>query len=248
LVIRLVWKTESMTEFEDADLTGSQFREVDLSGARFEGANLTGVTMEEVWLVNVAIDGLSANLRINGVDVTPYVTAELQRTDPERALVQPTDVESLRASWTEVRKRWDATLTRAEELPEATLHESVNGEFSFVQTLRHLVFAIDKWFVVPILGGAFCPFGLPNTGSLDFPFPGLDHDANPSFAAVLAARRDREEQFSEYLATLDPAVLTETRSVLENGNAPVLACLHAVLGEEVAHLGYATRDLDILTA
>lgn len=237
-----------MPEFEDANLSNSLFREVNLSGAQFDGANLTGVTMQEVWLVNVEIDGLIANLRINGVDVTPYVTAELQRTDPERALVQPTDVESLRASWTEVRKRWDAALTRAAELPEATLHESVNGEFSFVQTLRHLVFAIDKWFVVPILGGAFCPFGLPNTGSLDFPFPGLDHDASPSFADVLAARRDREELFSEYLATLDPAVLTEGRSVLENGNAPVLACLHAVLGEEIAHLGYATRDLDILTA
>ena len=53
--------------------------------------------------------------------------------------------------------------------------------------------------------------------------------------------------FAEYLAALDPAALTEIRTVLENGNAPVLACLHAVLGEEVAHLGYATRDLDILT-
>jgi hypothetical protein len=241
------WNTESVPEFDDVNLSGVQFRAVDLSGAQFEGANLTGVTMQEVWLVNVEIDGLIANLRINGVDVTSYVTAELQRTDPERALVQPTDVESLRASWTEVRKRWDAALTRAAELPEATLHESVNGEFSFVQTLRHVVFAIDKWFVVPILGGAFCPFGLPNTGSLDFPFPGLDHDANPSFAEAQAAWRDRAGQFAEYLAALDPAVLTETRTVLENGNAPVLACLHAVLGEEVAHLGYATRDLDILT-
>jgi hypothetical protein len=109
-----------------------------------------------------------------------------------------------------------------------------------------LVFAIDKWFVVPILGGAFCPFGLPNTGSLDFPFPGLDLDAAPSFADAQAAWRDRADQFAEYLATLDPAVLTEPRTVLENGSAPVLACLHAVLGEEIAHLGYATRDLDTL--
>ena len=237
-----------MAEFEDADLTGSQFREVDLSGSRFEGANLTGVTMQEVWLVNVEIDGMIANLRINGVDVTPYVTAELKRTNPERALLQPTDREGLQASWTEVRARWDAALTRAEELPESTLHESVNGEWSFVQTLRHLVFASDKWFVVPILGGVFSPIGLPNTGSLEFPWPGLQADADPSFADVLAARRERETKFSHYLDGLDPAVLTESRTVLENGNAPVLACLQVVLEEEVAHLGYATRDLDILTA
>jgi hypothetical protein len=236
-----------MAEFEDADLTGSQFREVDLSGSRFEGANLTGVTMQEVWLVNVEIDGMIANLRVNGVDVTSYVTAELKRTNPERALVQPTDVDGLRASWTEVRARWDASLARAAKLPEATLHESVNSEWSFVQTLRHLVFAIDKWFVVPILGGAFSPIGLPNSGSLEFPFPGLQLDADPSFADALAARREREEQFSQYLDDLDPAVLTETRTVLENGNAPVLACLQVVLEEEVAHLGYATRDLDQLT-
>src|SRR5438477_575965 len=126
------------------------------------------------------------------------------------------------------------------------LHASVGGEFSFVQTLRHLVFATDKWFTAPILGGEFDPIGLPNTGSLDFPWPGIDRDADPSFAEALAVRRDRAAQFAKYLADLQPADLVQTRVVLENGNAPVQACLHVVFEEEMAHHGYATRDLDAL--
>ena len=180
-----------MTDFEGVDLRGAQFREVDLSGARFEGANFTDVRFSEVWFVNVEIDGMLAGLTINGVDVTAYVTAELARIDPERALMQPTDPEGMRESWSEITARWDKTIERAQQLPEETLHASVNGEFSFVQTLRHLVFATDKWFTAPILGGEYDPIGLPNTGSLEFPWPGLDRDADPSFAEALAVRRDR---------------------------------------------------------
>jgi hypothetical protein len=235
-------------DFEDADLSRSQFLEVDLTGARFEGANLTDVTMNEVWLVNVAIDGMIANLNINGVDVTSYVHAELTRTNPERALLMPTDPDGMRASWREVSARWDAAIERAQRLPEATLQASVNGEFSFVQTLRHLVFGIDKWVIVPILDGTFSPIGLPNTGSLDFPWPDLDRETSPSFAEALAVWRDRNDRIAHFLADLDPSVLTETRVVLENGAAPVQACVHAILGEGVAHLGYAVRDLDVLTA
>ena len=62
------------------------------------------------------------------------------------------------------------------------MHESVGGEWSFVDTLRHLVFAMDKWFTTPILGDEeFHPIGLPNTGSADFGWPGLDRSAAPTF-------------------------------------------------------------------
>ena len=235
-----------MTEFEGADLRGAQFREVDLTDARVEGANLTNVTMSDVWLVNVDIDGMYNGVRINGVDVTGYVSAELARIDPQRALMEPTDPEGMRAAWSAVSSRWDATIERARQLPEEALHASVDGEFSFVQTLRHLVFATDKWFTAPILGGEFDPIGLPNTGSLAFPWPGIDRDADPSFADALAVRRDRGARFAKYLAGLQPSDLTRDREVLENGHAPVQACLHVVFEEEMAHHGYATRDLDAL--
>jgi uncharacterized protein YjbI with pentapeptide repeats len=235
-----------MTDFEGADLRGAHFREVDLTGARIEGANLTNVKMSDVWLVNVDIDGMFNGVKINGVDVTAYVTAELARVNPERALMEPTDPEGMRAAWSAVSSLWDATIARAQQLPEERLHASVDGEFSFVQTLRHLVFATDKWFIAPILGGEFDPIGLPNTGSLDFPWPGIDRDSDPSFADTLAVRRDRGARFAKYLAGLEPADLTQTREVLENGSAPVQACLHVVFEEEMAHHGYATRDLDAL--
>lgn len=235
-----------MTDFEGVDLRGAQFREVDLTGARVEGANLTNVTMSQVWLVNVDIDGMFNGVRINGVDVTAYVSAELARMNPERALMEPTDPDGMRTAWRAVCSLWDETIERARALPEETLHTSVDGEFTFVQTLRHLVFATDKWFTAPILGGEFDPIGLPNTGSLDFPWPRIDRDSDPSFPDALAVRRDRGVRFAAYLADLDPVDLTQTRVVLENGNAPVQACLHTVFEEEVAHHGYATRDLDAL--
>jgi uncharacterized protein YjbI with pentapeptide repeats len=235
-----------MTDFENADLRGSRFRDVDLTDARFEGANLTNVTFSEVWFVKVEIDGMLAGLKINGVDVTAYVTAELARIDPERALIQPTDPEGMRASWSEISSRWDTIIERAQHFPEEMLHASVNGEFSFVQTLRHLVFATDKWFTAPILGGDYDPIGLPNTWSLEFPWPGLDRNADPTFAEALAVRRDRGARFAAYLADLEQSDLTETRDVLENGAAPIQGCLHTVFEEELGHLSYATRDLDLL--
>src|ERR1700686_3892286 len=178
-----------MTDFEGVDLRGAQFREVDLTDARGEGPNLTNVKMSDVWLVNVDIDGMFNGVKINGVDVTAYVSAELARINPRRALMEPTDPEGMRAAWSAVSSLWDSTIDRAQQLPEETLHASVEGEFSFVQTLRHLVFAMDKWFTVPILGGEFDPIDLPNTGSLDFPWPGIDRNADPSFSDARAVRR-----------------------------------------------------------
>src|SRR5260370_11164046 len=232
-----------MTDFQGAGLRGAHFREVDLTDARVEGANLTNVKMSDVWLVNVDIDGMLLGVKINGVDVTAYVSAELARINPERALMEPTDPDGMRAAWSAVSSRWDATIERAQKLPEETLHASVDGEFSFVQTLRHLVFAIDKWFTAPILGGEFDPIGLPNTGSLDFPWPGIDRDSDPSFAETLAVRRDRAGRFAKYLADLQPADLVQTRVVLENGNAPVHARYRVVVEADMAHHGNATPDL-----
>ena len=36
---------------------------------------------------------------------------------------------------------------------------SGDEEWSFVETLRHLVFAMDKWFTVPVVGEPFHPIG-----------------------------------------------------------------------------------------
>ena len=137
---------------------------------------------------------------------------------------------------------------RAQALPEETLHESVDGEWSFVQTLRHLVFAMDKWFTSPILGANFHPIGLPNSGSVDFPWPGLDDKLPPSVSEALAARADRATRFRGYLASVATTDFAQPVEVLENGTNPVQECIYTVFEEEFWHNRYALRDLAQLEA
>jgi hypothetical protein len=134
----------------------------------------------------------------------------------------------------------------AESLPEGTPDRSVNEEFSLVQTLRHLVFAMDKWCTVPALGGTFHPTGLPNTGSLNFGFPGLDLEATPSYDEMRAVRAERAAAFRTLITGVTAVDLTREVDVLENGPHELLQCIHTVLEEEFWHLRYAQRDLDII--
>ena len=143
-----------MPEEFEGDLAGAVFWGADLSGARFRDVNLTDAKISHAWLVNVDIDALVDKVVINGVDVTAYVN-ERDPWFPLRAMLRPSNPEGMRATWAALEDEWAKTITRAQALPEGTLHESVNDEWSFVQTLRHLVFAMDKWFTAPILGERF---------------------------------------------------------------------------------------------
>ena len=141
---------------------------------------------------------------------------------------------------------WPSGPTRSRSvsaLPESTLYESVNGEWSFVQTLRHLSFALDKWFTVPVLGGHFDPIGIPNSGSVDFPWPDLDDGLTPSLAEALAVRAAGTQRFVEFLDTVSIPDLERPVDVLENGEHPVRECIYTVFEEEFWHLRYARRDL-----
>jgi hypothetical protein len=231
--------------FEDQDLSGATFWGVDLSGAHFRDVNLTGTTLKNVWLQNVDIDGLIDKLTINGVDVTAFVN-EHDRWYPLRAMLRPPDPEGMRTAWAALEDLWAKTIERARERPDAQLHESVNGEWSFVQTLRHLVFAMDKWFTVPVLGEGFHPMVLPNSGSDSLDWPGRDRSADPTLAEALEVRGGRAERFREYLTTVTPSDLETTVDVLENGPNPIRECVYTVLEEEFEHNRYATRDLTVL--
>lgn len=99
-------------------------------------------------------------------------------------MLRPTTPEEAQAAWAAVEEEWAKTVARA-QAPEAKLSESVNGEFSFLETLRHLVFAMDNWFTAPIRGEAFHPIGLPSRGSLEFPRP-----APPPRPSALPVRAD----------------------------------------------------------
>ncbi len=230
-------------EFEGRDLSGAVFWGVDLSGARFRDVNLTDVTITHSWLVNVDIDALVDHVTINGVDVTDYVN-ERDRWYPLRAMLRPTDPADFPAAWHALEEAWAPTVEQARGLSEEQRHASVGGEWSVVDTLRHLVMAMDKWFTVPILGETeFDPIGLPNTGSADFGWPGLDPRADPSFDEVLEVRARRAARFREFLDTVTPADLARQVEVLENGTTPVNECLYTVFEEEFHHNRYALRDL-----
>ena len=236
-----------MPEEFEGDLAGAEFWGADLSGARFRDVNLTGAKITHAWLVNVDIDALIDRVVINGVDVTAYVN-ERDPWHPLRAMLRPSDPEGMRAAWDALEAEWTKTVARAQALPEGRLLESVDDEWSFVQTLRHLVFAMDKWFTAPVLGGGFHPIGLPNTGSVDFPWPGLDYDLTPSVAEVLAIRAERAGRLRDHLASMATTDFTRSVDVLENGTSPVQECIYTVFEEEFWHNRYAVRDLAQLEA
>jgi hypothetical protein len=233
-------------EFE-GDLAGAVFWGADLRGATFRDVDLTGTRISHAFVVDVDIDAMVDRLVVNGVDVTRYVN-ERDPWYPLRAMLRPDTPEAMRRTWTALEDEWNATLALARALPEPKLHESVNGEWSFVQTLRHLVFAMDKWFTAPVLGDGFHPIGLPNTFSVDFPWPGLENDLTPSFEDALAVRAERAARFRDYLATVQQSDLSRPIDVLENGTNPLDECLFTVFEEEFWHLRYARRDLAVLAA
>jgi hypothetical protein len=234
-----------MPEEFEGDLTEAVFWGADMSRARFRDVNFTGVRISHSWVVDVDIDAFVDKLVVNGVDVTDYVN-ERDEWYPVRAMIRASDPDGLRAAWSELENVWAPTIARAQALGEEKAQESVNEEFSFVQTVRHLVFAMEKWFNVPVLGESFHAMGLPNTGSLDFPWPGLDYSVHPSLAEALAVRADRAATFRAYLATVDAADFSREVEVLENGKATVLDGLQTVMEEEFWHNRYALRDLAVL--
>ena len=149
--------------------------------------------MRGVELVDVDITGEIVNLTINGVDVAPLIDAELNRRYPDRAKMRPADPAGFREAWDLLERLWDQTVARARRLPPELLHESVDGEWSFTETLRHLVFATDAWVRRGILGdpAPWDPLDLPWDEMPDTPGVPRDRAARPSLDAVLELRRDR---------------------------------------------------------
>lgn len=233
--------TTEPQEFE-GDLAGAVFWGADMSGARFRDVNLTGASISHAWVIDVEIDALVERLVVNGVDVTDHVNQH-DRWAPLRVGLRPTDLAGVRASYAALVAAWDALVERALGQGDAVMHRQVDGEWSVVQTLRHLVFATDKWFTEPLLGGGFASLGMPNSGSVGGDWPGLDLSATPTTDEVLAVRRERVDAVRDHLATLTDVDLDVTVDIRENGPHAVRDCLLTVIEEEFWHLRYADRDL-----
>ena len=240
--------------FDHVEMKGARFYVADLTGARFDQVDMSGVVMRGAELVNVDISGEVWNLTINGVDVAPLINAELDRRQPDRVKMRPTDPAGFREAWDIVERLWDGTVARARRLEPELLHESVDGEWSFIQTLRHLVFATDSWIRRAILGDPrpWDPLDLPWDGMNDEPGIPRDRDARPSLDEVLALRKDRMATMRQVLTDLtDEKLNSHTVAVTEPGwprpeSYPVRECLLCILNEEWHHRLYAERDLDVL--
>src|SRR4051794_40111841 len=98
------------SRFDRVDLTGSRFVDSDLSRSVFRGVDMHDVVMRGVELCDVQIDGELKNLVLNGVDVAPLVEAELDRRDPDRMRMRPTDPAGFREAWDLVERRWATTV------------------------------------------------------------------------------------------------------------------------------------------
>jgi hypothetical protein len=191
-------------------------------------------------------------LRVNGVDVLPLVDAELNRRFPGRADRHAGDPDGLRAAWAAVERTWAATLDRVAVMPAGTVDVSVAGEWSFAQTLRHLVLATDMWLGRAILEREqpFHPLALVDSGTKE----GFDMSVlateTPSYAEVLEARADRVAMVRDFLADVTPEELATSR---KNPHDPdhqetTLQCLHVILEEEWEHHRFAVRDLGAIEA
>jgi len=252
------FNSENMTgsRFEDVLLADAQFHRADLTGASFRLVDLTGVTIRGAALVNMDLSGMIENLRVNGVDVVPLVEAELNRRYPERAKMSPADAAGYREAWDILERLWSETVERARGLAPELLHERVDGEWSFIETLRHLVFATDAWVKRAILGvpSPWDPLDLPHDEMPDEPSVPRDLDARPSLGEVLALRADRMATVRQVLAGLtDEKLAGMTEPVMEPGypepgSFAVRRCLQAILNEEWEHRLYAERDFDALEA
>ncbi|HEY3833503.1 MAG TPA: DinB family protein [Acidimicrobiia bacterium] len=233
-------------EFE-GDLAGAVFWGADLSGARFRDVDLTGATITHAWLAGVEIDAFVDRLIVNGVDVTAYVN-EHDPWYPLRAMLRPVDAAAMRATWSALEREWTITVEQAHSVRDDALHRRVDDQWSFVETTRHLVFAIDKWFTAPVLGAGFDPIGLPNTGSLDFPWPDLDLECTPSVVEALAVLSDRSTRVGAFIDSMHDVDLDAPIEVLENCTNPLRECLFTVFEEAFWHIRYSRRDLAALGA
>ena len=235
-------------EFVGADLRSARFVETDLSGVVMRAVDVAGADIDAPWLSHGA-----SVLRINGVDVVPFVEAELDRRFPGRADRRAEDPAGLRAAWAALERTWTATLDRVAAMPAGTVDVSVDREWSFAQTLRHLVLATDAWLGRAVLGleQPFHPIGQPFDGAED---AGLDlslfSTGAPSYDQVLEVRAGRTAMVRDVLAEVTPDDLSATRPNPWGGEhaETVLSCLHVILEEEWEHLRFAVRDLDVIAA
>ncbi|MEP7047328.1 MAG: DinB family protein [Ilumatobacteraceae bacterium] len=234
------------------DFEGATFVRTNFRGATLRSCDVTGVTMRGVDVGGLDIDShdlFFGGLVVNGVDVVPFVDAELNRQFPGRELQKAQTPVDLQAGWVAVQAAWATTVANT---PTELVDTQVEGEWSLAQTLRHLVLATDAWLRRGIMGveQPFHEIGQIFTGAADMGFDMSIFRADaPAFEEVLEVRVERQHLVTEFLAGVTPELLAEERDNPWGGgdwHPTVGDCVRVILEEEWAHLRYVRRDLALV--
>jgi hypothetical protein len=205
----------------------------------------------------VDVDGLDidshdlffGSLIVNGVDVVPFVDAELNRQFPGRELQKAQMPKGLRDGWAAVQAAWEMTVTNT---PPELVDAHVEDEWSLAQTLRHLVLATDAWLRGGVMGmeQPFHEIGQIFTGAAEMGFDiSIFRGDEPALEDILAVRAERQQLVTDFLTTATPDLLAEERdNPWGDGDwhPTVGDCVRVILEEEWAHLRYVRRDLALL--
>ncbi|HET6562347.1 MAG TPA: DinB family protein [Marmoricola sp.] len=246
-------------EYTQSDqFRGARIHLCELAGLEIRDCEVSGLKIVDCYGSDVYLGGDFERVVVNDVDVTAYVEAELDRQHPARVLARDAATpDDYRAAWDAVEALWGATLDRASQLPESKLHEQVDGEWSFVETQRHLLFASDAWLGNAVLEeeAPYHPLGFPAGGMPREAAAklGLTLEATPTLDEVLAARLARRATMRRVVdglteAELDRVCARKPAAPYPDQEYVVRRCLTVVLKEEAEHHRYAVRDLAELEA
>jgi len=243
--------------FESVDLTGATFRRAYLNQVTFQNIDMIGTKILDADLIDAEITGEIRNVTVNGVEISAYVEAEIDKQQPGREKMRPTDAAGFREAWDLLEELWAGTVERARALEARSpgaLHRSVDGEWSFIQTLRHLAFATETWVLRALQGDPrpWHPLSLPFDQMTPHPEVPWDRDARPTLDEALELRADRQAAMRRAVDDLTDEQLAGSTTPVE-GPAwppahafPVQEVLGTILNEEWEHRRYAERDLAVL--
>ena len=225
--------------FVRAGFKDATFRFCDLSGVRMSGGDVAGLDID-------SHDLFFGSLFVNGVDVVPFVKAELNRQFPGRELQEARTPEGLREGWEAAQEAWRTTVAQT---PDALRDAHVDDEWSLSQTLRHLVLATDAWLLAGVhrRPDPFHEIGQFFTGAEQMGVVPARMREPRDFDEVLAVRAERQQLVTDFLATVTQTQLDEPRDDPWDRDGdwkPTVGdCIRTILEEEWAHLRYIRRDL-----
>ncbi len=101
--------------FESVDLTGATFRRAYLNQVTFQNIDMIGAKILNADLIDAEITGEIRNVTVNGVEISAYVDAELDKRYPGREKMRPTDPAGFVEAWDLLEQLWAGTVERARE-------------------------------------------------------------------------------------------------------------------------------------